>query len=226
MNKRILVPLALLLMPALVVATEVESAPIETAQVEAVASETIASETVATESPVVDSVVVESKGIKVAAVETVAPVTESTASQSSSDLSKVEDQVEGLNSDLAPVYKMPVWVERVESFCPWKSKDGEGYVRVVRTERHGRHQLFLQWIQKGGTTATDKVLSTRSVEELENDYIVRLEMPKAMLNPKSCELTTMADSLNNSQRFRFKVVLREPGNYMLQVTQVLGTAEI
>lgn len=125
--------------------------------------------------------------------------------------------------DYADVYKLPAWIERVAPMCPWKSATEEGYVRVIRTDFHGRHQLFLQWVKKAdvGTENAAEILSTRAVEELETTYSVRVEMPRAHLNPTSCELQAEAEALNIKQRYRMNIVLREPGNYLLQVTRLL-----
>lgn len=121
---------------------------------------------------------------------------------------------------LKDVYKLPVWIDQVQRVCPWKSKAGSGYIRVIRTETEGRHGLFLQWIRKGIAGAPTQSTSTILVEELTHEFPVRLEMPKASLLPDSCQLSSTAENINTERRYMMNFTLRGPGSYDLQVTRL------
>ena len=121
---------------------------------------------------------------------------------------------------LKDVYKLPVWVDQVQRVCPWKSKAGSGYVRMIRTEVDGRHGLFLQWVRKGIAGAPTQPTSTVLVEELTHEFPVRLEMPKAKLLPNSCQLSATAENINTERRYMMTFTLKGPGSYDMQVTRL------
>lgn len=127
-----------------------------------------------------------------------------------------------VNDDpLAEIYKLPVWIDQVSRVCPWKSTAGEGYIRLIRTDLNSHHGLYLQWIRKGIAGSPTQATSTLQVEELENQYHVRLQMPSAELKPDACHLTALGESISSERRYRFDFILKGPGDYRLNVTHLL-----
>lgn len=122
---------------------------------------------------------------------------------------------------MTDVYKMPVWIDGVSRVCPWKSAAGEGYIRVVRTDLNSHHGLFLQWVRKGIAGTPTQPTSTIEVEELNNEYQVRMQMPEASLSPDACHLKALAESVSSERRYEFELVLKGPGQYALNVTRLL-----
>ncbi|WP_419811012.1 hypothetical protein [Bacterioplanoides sp.] len=132
------------------------------------------------------------------------------------------EKVDGENEVLKAVYKMPVWMDQVQRMCPWKSSDGEGYVRVIRTEQAGRHQLYLQWIRKGIAGSPTQAVSTVQVEELAQDLAVKIQMPKPSLEPGFCKLTARAENIITERRYDMTLLLKGPGTYELNTTTLFS----
>lgn len=122
---------------------------------------------------------------------------------------------------LVDIYKLPVWIDAVARVCPWQSSAGQGYIRLVRTDRNGHHGLYLQWIRKGIAGTLTQPISTIPVAELESDYLVRITMPKAQLEQHSCGLSARAESVISERRYQFEFIVKGPGDYSLSVTQLL-----
>jgi hypothetical protein len=133
----------------------------------------------------------------------------------------ISAQATSNDDPLVDVYKLPVWIDGVTRVCPWKSAAGQGYVRLIRTDRNSHHGLYLQWIRKGIAGATTQATSTILVEELESDYLVRMEMPQAQLEPNACRLSALAESITTERRYQFDFVVKGPGDYTLSVTHLL-----
>ncbi len=123
--------------------------------------------------------------------------------------------------DFADVHKLPVSIQQVESLCPWKSPRAEGYIRVIRMRQAGHDSLYLQWLQKAGAGLPDEVISTRMVEELEQELTVQLEGPVALLHPDQCQLTLMAKAVTHERRYELILFLKGPGDYRLTVVETL-----
>lgn len=121
---------------------------------------------------------------------------------------------------LTTLYALPAWVAEVERVCPWRIDGAEGYVRVIRTEQYGIHGLYLQWIRKGIASGPTEAISTIAVEELREQYQVRVQMPKAQLNTHHCTLETMAEDIHNERRYRLIFELTTPGQYTLAITHL------
>lgn len=124
------------------------------------------------------------------------------------------------NEELKTVYKLPIWIDQVKRVCPWKSQDGEGYIRILRTETGGRHQLYLQWIRKGIAGSPTQAISTVQVEELAKDLAVKIEMPAAHLDPGQCRLTARAENITTERRYDMVILAKGPGKYELQTTML------
>lgn len=124
------------------------------------------------------------------------------------------------NEELTTIYKLPVWMDQVKRVCPWKSASGEGYIRVIRTETAGRHQLYLQWIRKGIAGSPTQPISTIQVEELAGELAVRIEMPEASLEPGFCQLVARAENISTERRYNISLVVKGPGKYDLQTTML------
>jgi len=124
------------------------------------------------------------------------------------------------NEELEAIYKLPVWMDQVKRVCPWKSPSGEGYIRVIRTEAAGRHQLYLQWIRKGIAGSPTQPISTIQVEELAKELAVKIQMPKATLEPGYCQLTARAENISTERRYDMLMILKGPGKYELQTTML------
>jgi len=118
---------------------------------------------------------------------------------------------------LEQVYKMPAWVDQVTRVCPWQSNEGQGYVRVVRTEQGGRHQLFFQWIRKGMAGTPTQAISTVQVEELAGELAVKVELPRAQLHEQHCQLKARAENLTSERRYMLTFYLIRPGEYKLSL---------
>lgn len=129
-------------------------------------------------------------------------------------------RAETLVDALAETYQMPVWVDAVIEVCPWKSESAEGYIRLIRREHDdGHHGLYVQWIRKGIAGAATEAVSTLAVEALENEYTVRIELPQAVLGRDACRLKARAEDMINERRYEFDILLRGPGELMLNVTR-------
>lgn len=122
------------------------------------------------------------------------------------------------NEQLAAIYKLPVWLDQAQRVCPWKSREGEGYIRVIRTETDGRHQLYLQWIRKGMAGTPTQAISTIQVEELAQDIAFRVEMPKAALHPGHCKMSARAEDVLTERRYDLLFTLTAAGEYLLEMT--------
>lgn len=124
---------------------------------------------------------------------------------------------------LSEAYQMPVWVDAVKEVCPWKSSDAEGYIRLIRREHEdGSHGLFVQWLRKGIAGEPTEAVSTLAVETLDNDYLVRMEMPEPTLGRDACRLKALAEDMINERRYEFDLLLRGPGEMQVNVTRMLG----
>lgn len=124
---------------------------------------------------------------------------------------------------LTDAYQMPVWVDAVTEVCPWKSESAEGYIRLIRREHDdGSHGLFVQWIRQGLVGAPAEAVSTLAVEALENEYMVRLELPIATLGRDACRLKARAEDRVNERRYEFDFLLRGPGDMTVNVTRKMG----
>lgn len=121
-------------------------------------------------------------------------------------------------TELQTIYKLPVWLDQINRVCPWKSQAGEGYIRVIRTQSGGRHQLYLQWIRKGIAGAATQPVSTVMVKELSGELAVKIEMPTAQLKPTHCQLTARAENILTERRYNINMTLTRPGHYGLQIT--------
>jgi len=128
---------------------------------------------------------------------------------------------EAVKNPLTQVYKLPVWINGVTRVCPWRSNAGQGYIRVIRGDTLAGHSLYLQWVRKGIAEAPTQATSTVEVEELRDDYQVRIEMPVAKLGPHSCSLSAVGEDITSERRYRFDFTLKGPGNYRLEVTHLL-----
>lgn len=122
---------------------------------------------------------------------------------------------------LTTLYTLPAWVAEVERVCPWRIDGAEGYVRVIRTEQHGIHRLYLQWIRKSIASGPTEAISTIAVEELLEQYQVRVQMPKAQLSTHHCTLEALAEDIHNERRYRLIFELSNPGQYTLAITHLL-----
>jgi len=124
---------------------------------------------------------------------------------------------------LEEAYKLPVWVDAVTEVCPWKSSAAEGYIRLIRQEHSdGSHGLFVQWIRKGIAGQPTQAVSTLAVEQLESEYLVRLEMPESMLARDACRLKARAEDMVNERRYEFDLLLHGPGEMQVNITRMLG----
>ncbi|GGY32821.1 hypothetical protein GCM10011297_02210 [Bacterioplanes sanyensis] len=126
------------------------------------------------------------------------------------------------DEQLKAIYKLPVWVAETQRVCPWRADGGEGYVRVIRTSAQGQHRLFFQWIRKGIAGGPTEAISTVAVEELEQQYQVRSQLPEP-LKPGGCELQAMAEDIHSERRYLMQYELSQdkPGHYHLDVTHKL-----
>lgn len=124
------------------------------------------------------------------------------------------------DTELATIYKLPVWLDQTQRVCPWKSRAGEGYIRLIRTETDGRHQLYLQWIRKGIAGTPTQAISTVLVEELAGDLAVRFEMPDADVHPGRCQMMARAEDILTERRYDLLLTLTGPGDYQLEVTML------
>jgi len=122
---------------------------------------------------------------------------------------------------LMAIYKMPAFVQRVEQVCPWRSKSGQGAIRLTQTEEQGAHKLYVQWIREGLAGTEARAVSTIAIEEINGDANYRFKMPKAELMPDSCKLTTEMEDLHTQRRFRLNLFLQGPGKYQYQLTRLL-----
>jgi hypothetical protein len=121
---------------------------------------------------------------------------------------------------LPEVYQLPVWVDAVVKVCPWKSESAEGYIRLIRREHDdGHHGLYVQWIREGIAGAPTEAVSTLAVEELDSEYMVRMELPTAVLGRDACRLKARAEDMVNERRYEFDFLLRGPGELTVNVTR-------
>jgi hypothetical protein len=121
---------------------------------------------------------------------------------------------------LPDAYQLPIWVDAVVKVCPWKSESAEGYIRLIRREHDdGHHSLFVQWIRKGIAGADTAPVSTLAVEELESQYMVRMELPTAVLGRDACRLIARAEDMVDERRYEFDFLLRGPGELTVNVTR-------
>lgn len=121
---------------------------------------------------------------------------------------------------LTSLYTLPAWVAEVDRVCPWRIDGAEGYVRVIRTEQYGLHRLYLQWIRRGIASGPTEAISTIAIEELRDQYQVRVQMPKAQLNTHHCTLEALAEDVHNERRYRLIIELTHPGQYRLAITHL------
>lgn len=119
------------------------------------------------------------------------------------------------------VYKMPMEIEWVDSLCPWKSATETGYLRLVRSRDDNRHRLLVQWLRKRTEDAPGEVVSTRFIEELDQQYALRLQTPQVQLHPDHCELTMAAEDVDSERRYQLQLRLKGPGEYRLVVIEKL-----
>ncbi|MAD46809.1 MAG: hypothetical protein CMI02_10060 [Oceanospirillaceae bacterium] len=122
---------------------------------------------------------------------------------------------------MTQIYKLPVEINAVSRVCPWRSKAGQGYIRLIRTDALTGHRLYLQWVRRGIAGAPTQATSTVPVQELEEDYEVRIEMPAATLGPHACKLSAIGEDITSERRYRFDFTLKGPGDYKLGVTHLL-----
>lgn len=122
---------------------------------------------------------------------------------------------------LTTLYTLPAWVAEIDRVCPWRIDGGEGYVRVIRTEQYGIHRLYLQWIRKGIASGPTEAIATVSVEEIRDQYQVRVQMPTAQLNTRNCTLEALAEDIHNERRYRLIFELTTPGQYTLAITHLM-----
>lgn len=124
---------------------------------------------------------------------------------------------------LSDAYQLPIWVDAVVKVCPWKSESAEGYIRLIRREHDdGRHGLFVQWIRQGIAGAPTAAVSTLAIEELERDYMVRMELPSVVLGRDACRLQARAEDMINERRYEFDFLLRGPGDLTVNVTRKMA----
>ena len=122
---------------------------------------------------------------------------------------------------LMAIYKMPAYVQRVVKVCPWRSKSGQGAIRLTQTEQQGAHKLYVQWLREGLAGTETRAVSTIAIEEINNDSYYRFNMPAAELMPGSCKLSTEMEDLRTQRRFRLNLFLEGPGKYQYQLTRLL-----
>ncbi|MGB1092767.1 MAG: hypothetical protein ACPGYX_11635 [Oceanobacter sp.] len=127
----------------------------------------------------------------------------------------------GNSQRFAAVYKLPVWIESVASYCRWKSPVGSGVVRLIRTREHIGQGMYLQWIRYGLNVSETVPVSTVQVEELGSHYKLVYELPKEQLGQNDCTLTATAEDAVTEQRYKLEVTLKRPGEYQLDVTRKL-----
>lgn len=120
------------------------------------------------------------------------------------------------------VYKLPSWIDSVVSLCPWQSRSGSGYLRVIRTKANTGHGLYLQWIRNGLKVSGSTPISTVKVEEIGDQYQLLLEMPTAQLGEGECKLTSRAEDAVNERRYLLDIRVEGPGDYRLEVTRKLS----
>lgn len=120
------------------------------------------------------------------------------------------------------IYKLPSWIDSVASLCPWQSKSGSGYLRVIRTKANSGHGLYLQWIRNGLKVSGSTPISTVKVEEIGDQYQLLLEMPTAQLGQGECKLTSRAEDAVNERRYLLDIRVEGPGDYRLEVTRKLS----
>ena len=114
--------------------------------------------------------------------------------------------------ELTDAYRLPVWIDAVTQVCPWKSPSAEGYIRLIRREHDdGSHGLFVQWVRKGIAGQPSEAVSTLAVEELEHDFMVKLEMPEQTLARDACRLKSFGQDMINERRYEFDLLVRGPG---------------
>ena len=125
------------------------------------------------------------------------------------------------DNKLKAIYRIPAWVAETHRVCPWQLEGGEGYVRLVRTEVDGRHELYIQWIRKGIVGSDSAAISTLRVDELSTDYAVKMEVPAATDRSAPCELTALAEDILTERRYKLNLHIMAPGEYRLGVTHMM-----
>ncbi|TNC91886.1 MAG: hypothetical protein CSH36_07335 [Thalassolituus sp.] len=124
--------------------------------------------------------------------------------------------------ELAEAYVMPVWVDAVTEVCPWKSPSAEGYIRLIRREHDdGSHGLYVQWIRKGIAGEPAEAVSTLAVEELDQQLMLRLEMPQPTLARDACRLKSFGEDMVNERRYELDMLVRGPGELQVNITRKL-----
>ena len=117
---------------------------------------------------------------------------------------------------------MPVWVDAVTEVCPWKSPSAEGYIRLIRREHDdGSHGLYVQWIRKGIAGEPAEAVSTLAVEELDQQLMLRLEMPQPTLARDACRLKSFGEDMVNERRYELDMLVRGPGELQVNITRKL-----
>ncbi len=137
---------------------------------------------------------------------------------------KETPSVEAEKSPYEIIENLPQWVQEVTSVCPWRSAADEhqqGYIRLIRAEKEGANQLYIQWMQKLPPNK-DKALVTRVIKEIEQGPRLAIELPVQQLHSRFCKLTAYARSLENNNNYRISLKIEEPGAYQFELIQVLG----
>ena len=79
--------------------------------------------------------------------------------------------------------------------------------------------MYVQWIREGIAGAPTEAVSTLAVEELDREYMVRMELPTAVLGRDACRLKARAEDMVNERRYEFDFLLRGPGELTVNVTR-------
>ena len=116
---------------------------------------------------------------------------------------------------------MPHFVSNVAQVCPWRSKSGQGLIRLTQTEQLGAHQLYVQWVRQGMAGTETHSISTIAIDELNKNGRYRFDMPSGELEPGACKLTTEMEDIRTQRRFRITLHVQGPGKYQSHVTRLL-----
>lgn len=132
--------------------------------------------------------------------------------------------IDGIENPDDWIHRLPPWVQEVTSVCPWRSKtdkEQQGYIRLIRTQKEGGNELYIQWIQRI-PPKKDEAMATRKVVEVTQGPALIIELPEQELHSRFCTLTAYARRLDNNADFRIKLKIQEPGEYEYERIQVLS----
>lgn len=122
------------------------------------------------------------------------------------------------------IYKMPTWVKKVQSFCPWQSKTDDlmkGHLRMVHGVFAEGDKLYVQWIKRLPNNG-EETLATREIEEL-SKVTFRLKQLNPNIESEHCALVVEAENIKDRRPYRLELQFTEPGIYRYKQIAELAT---